>query len=76
MESQIHTPVFDAVEALVQRLIVPLVGDNLVGMVQDGEGVDQVSTQVRVHIVGHVFPNTRSILGPVSKVAHQLEGRT
>lgn len=63
-----------AVEGLVQGLIVPLVGDQLVVVVDDGESIDQMCAEEGVYILGHVFPSPRSVLGPVGEVAHHLRG--
>lgn len=69
-----YTPYFQAIERLVEGLIVPLIGDQLVGIVYDGEGIDQVGAQVWVHIVGKVSSCSRPVLGPVGEVAHHFCG--
>lgn len=67
---------FQAIEGLVQGLIVPFVGNQLVIAVDDGKGVDQGGAQEGVHVLGHVFPFARSVLGPVGEVTHHLGGRS
>lgn len=42
--------------------------------VDDGKGIDQGGAQEGVHILGHVLPFARSILGPVGEVTHHLGG--
>lgn len=70
-----HSLALQAIEGLVQGLVIPLVGNQLIVAVDDGEGIDQGGAQEGVHILGHVFPITRSVLGPVGEVAHHLGGR-
>ena len=67
-----NQPFFQAIEGLVEGLIVPLVGDQLVGVVDDGESVDQVGAQEGVHVAGQESSCSRSVLGPVGEVAHHL----
>ena len=43
-------------------------------MVDHGEGVDQGGAQEGIHILWRVLPLTRSVLGPVGKVAYHLGG--
>lgn len=71
-----HSLALQAIEGLVQGLVIPLVGNQLIVAVDDGEGVDQGGAQEGVHVLGHVLPITRSILGPVGEVAHHLGGRS
>lgn len=71
-----HSLSFQAVEGLVQGLIVPFIGNQLVIAVDDGKSVDQGGAQEGVHVLGHVLPFTRSVLGPVGEVTHHLGGRS
>ena len=71
----VYVPFFEVVEGLVEDFIVPFVRDQLVGVVEDGEGVDQMCAQVGVYVSRQVFTHTRPILGPVGEVAHQFGGR-
>lgn len=43
-------------------------------MVEDGEGVDEGGAEEGVHILWHVLPLPRSVLGPVGEVAYHLGG--
>lgn len=63
-----------AIEGLVQGLIIPLIGDQLIFVVDDGESINQMGAQERIHILRHVFPRARSVLGPVGEVAYHLGG--
>lgn len=65
---------FQAIEGRVQRLIIPFIGNQLVVGVDDGESINLMGAQERVHILGHKFPSSRSVLGPVGEVAHHLRG--
>lgn len=69
-----HLLGLQAVERLVEDIIVPLIGNQLVIGVDDGEGIDQGGAQERVHVLWHVLPLTRSVLGPIGEVAHHLGG--
>lgn len=71
-----HLLSFQAIEGLVQGLIVPFVGNQLVIAVDDGKGVDQGGAQEGVYVLGHVLPFARSVLGPVGEVTHHLGGRS
>lgn len=71
-----HSLSLEAIERLVQSLIVPFIRNQLVIAVDDGKGIDQGGAQEGVHILGHVLPFTRSILGPVGEVTHHLGGRS
>ena len=63
--------VLQGIERLVEDIIIPFVGNQLIVMVEDGKGIDQGSTKEGVHVLWHVFALTRSVLGPVGEVAHQ-----
>lgn len=67
-------PLFESIKQLVELLIVPLHGRQLVCIVNTGEGVDQVGAQIWINIFWHKFPTAGSILGPVSEVTHQPGG--
>lgn len=71
-----HLLDLQGIERLVEDVIIPLVGSQLVVMVENGEGVDQGGAQKGVHILWHVLPLTRSVLRPVGKVTHHLGGRS
>ena len=71
----LYAPSFELVEGLVEDFIVPFVRDQLVGVVENGEGVDQMCAQVGVHVPRQVSTHTRPILGPVGEVANQFGGR-
>lgn len=51
-------------------LIIPLKLDQVMVVVNHGEGVHQVSTQGRVYVLRPVFTLKRPVLGPVSVVAN------
>ena len=63
------------IEGLVEDIIVPLVGDQLIVGVDDGEGVDEGGAEEGVHVLWQVLALVRSVLGPVGEVAHHLIGR-
>ena len=63
-----------AIEGLVENLIVPFIGDQFIVRVDDGECINQMGAQEGVDILGHVFPLPRSVLRPVGEVAHHLGG--
>lgn len=63
-----------AIEGLVQGLVIPFVGDQLVFVVDDGESINQMGAQERIHILWHVFPRARSVLRPIGEVAYHLGG--
>lgn len=69
-----HSLSLEAIERLVQGLIVPFISNQLVIAVDDGKGIDQGGAQEGVHILGHVLSFARSILGPVGEVTHHLGG--
>lgn len=74
MKEQVFLRGLQAVEGLVQGLIVPLIGNQFIVGVDDGEGIDQMGAEEGIHIVWHVLPNSGSVLGPVGKVAYHLGG--
>lgn len=63
-----------AIERLVQGHVIPFIGNQFVFVVNDGESINQMGAQEGIHILRHVFPFPRSVLGPVSEVAHHLGG--
>lgn len=65
---------FESVKRLVELLVVPLDGHQLVCVVNMGEGVDQVGAQIWIDIIRHKLPGALSILGPVSVITHQSGG--
>lgn len=69
-------PALQAIEVLVQSLVIPFIGDQLVLVVDDGESIDQMGAQERIHILWRVFPCSRSVLRPVGEVANHLGGRS
>lgn len=60
---------------MVEGHVVPLDGGDLV-VAHPGEGIDQVSTETGVDVLGFEASQTGPVLGPVGKVACQLVGRT
>lgn len=72
----VHSLGLQGVERLVEDVIVPLIGYQLIVAVDDGEGVDQMGAEERVHILWHVLPLTGPVLRPVGEVAGHLHGRS
>ena len=64
-----------AIEGLVEDIVVPLVGDQLIVVVDDGEGVDESGAEEGVHVLWQELALVWSVLGPVGEVAHHLIGR-
>lgn len=71
-----HLLGLQVVERLVQNVVIPLIRNQLVVLVDDREGIDEGGAQEGVHILWHVFPLARPILGPVGEVAHHFGGRS
>lgn len=71
-----HSLGLQAIEGLVEDIIIPLIRGQFVVTVDDGEGIDQGCAQEGVHVLWHVLPVTRPVLGPVGEVAHHLGGRS
>ena len=71
-----HLLGLQSIERLVEDVIIPLIGNQLIVMVDDGEGIDQGGTKEGVYILWHILAFTRSVLGPVGEVAHHLGGRS
>lgn len=67
-----HLLAFQAIERLVQNIIIPFIGSQLIVMVEDGEGIDQGGTDEGVHILWQKLALTRSVLGPVGEIAYHL----
>lgn len=67
-----HLP--QAIELLVERLVIPLDGAELV-IVHAGKGVDEVGAQTGIHVLGQEASGPLSVLGPVGEVADQLRSR-
>lgn len=63
-----------AVESLVEGHIIPFNGGDLV-VAHAREGVDQVSTEAGVEVLGREAPQAWPVLSPVGEVAYQLVGR-
>lgn len=70
-----HLLGLQGIEGFVEDIIIPFIGGQFVGMVDDGESIYQVGAQEGVHILWHVLPITRPVLGPVGEVTHHLVGR-
>lgn len=64
------------VEGLVENIVVPLVHGELVVVVDDGEGVEQMGAQEGVYVCGQVLSSPRPVLGPVGEVAPHLKAST
>ncbi len=71
-----HLRGLQVIERLVEDVIIPLIGNQLVLIVEDGEGIDQGGAQKGVHTLWCELPDTRSVLRPVGKVTHHLGGRS
>lgn len=71
-----HLLGLQGIERLVEDVVIPLVGNQLVVMVDDWESIDQGGAQEGVHILWHVLSLTRSVLRPVGEVTHHLGGRS
>lgn len=67
-----HSLGLQIIESLVKDVIVPLIGNQFIVGVDDGEGIDQSGAQEGVHILRHEFPLSGSVLGPVGEVALHL----
>ena len=70
-----HLLGLQVIEGLVEDIVVPLVGDQLMVAVDHGEGVDEGGAKEGVHVFWQVLALVRSVLGPVGEVAHHLLGR-
>ena len=68
-------PALQTVEALIKSFIIPFVGHQLVVGVDDGESINQMGAEERVHVLRHVFSSSGPILGPVGEVACHPGGR-
>lgn len=55
-------PVLELSERFVEVFLIPLIFSYLVGMVDDGEGINQVGTEEGVYVFWQVFPLTSSVL--------------
>lgn len=67
--------VLEVIEGLVEDVIIPLVGDQLVIVVNDGEGIDEGGAQEGVHVMWQELAITRPVLRPVGEVALHPAGR-
>lgn len=63
-----YSLVFQAIERFIKSDVIPFNGCNLI-VAHPSKGIDQVSTQTRVNVVGLVFPKAWSVLAPVGEVA-------
>lgn len=63
------------IEGFIENIVVPLIGCELAGRADYCKGVDQVCAEVGVYIGRQKSASARSILGPVSEVAHQFGRR-
>ena len=70
-----HLLGLQAIEGLVEDIVVPLIGDQLIVVVDHGEGIYKGGAQEGVHVLWQVLALVRSVLGPVGEVAHHLIGR-
>ena len=66
-----NSPILEIIEVLVEDFIIPLIGGQLVVLVEGCEGIDQMGAQVGVNVSRQVSASTRSVLGPVGEVAQQ-----
>lgn len=57
----------EAIDAGIEGLIIPLNGCHLV-VGHASESKDDVCAETRVHILGHVVANPRTVLAPIGKV--------
>lgn len=71
---QCNSHLLQAIELLVENLIIPLYGAELV-IGHARKGIDEVGAQIGVHILGQEASSSLSVLGPVGEVADQLCSR-
>lgn len=70
-ELQTCVPDLKCIEGRIKGHIIPLTACYVIGIVYNGKCIDQMSTQVRVHILGKVSSSSCSVLRPVCEVTHQ-----
>lgn len=75
LQSFHHLLVFQAIESPVEGHVIPFDGGDLV-VAHPGEGVDQVSAEAGVDVIGLEAAQAWPVLGPVGEVACQVIGRT
>lgn len=67
-------PVFELSEWSVEAFFIPLKLSDLVGMVDDGIGINQVCTKEGVNVFWQEFPHTSSVPWPVGKITYHFGG--
>lgn len=70
-ELQAYLPVLKCIEGWVKGHIIPLTACYVIGIVYNSKCIDQMSTQVWVHILRKVLSSSCSVLRPVCEVTHQ-----
>lgn len=67
--SRTHSLVLQGIELAVELHIIPLKCSNFVVFGHGGEGVEEMGTQARVDVSGHVDSGWGAILCPIGEVA-------
>lgn len=67
-------PVFEISEWFVEVFFIPLMLSDLVVIVDDGKGINQVCTEEGVYVFWQEFPHTSSVPWPVGKITYQFGG--
>lgn len=65
-------PVFELSEWFIEAFLIPLILSDLISMVDDGEGINQVGTEEGVYVFWQEFPHTSSVSWPVGKITYQF----
>lgn len=67
-------PVFEISEWFVEAFFIPLMLSDLVVIVNDGKGINQVCTEEGVNVSWQEFPHISSVPWPVGKITYQFGG--
>lgn len=65
-------PVLELSEWFVEAFLIPLILSDLIGMVHDGEGINQVGTEEGVRVFWQEFSHTSSVPRPVGKITYKF----
>ena len=57
------------IERLVEYIVIPFISHQLILVVDDREGINQMGAEERVYVLWCILPLVRSVLGPVGEVA-------